>query len=170
MDLWKRRKFNTETPQRNRKIKTIFFMLFVQSPPKICQGEIFSFDLYRVKRLPVRDFEIRNSFYVNKGTKVSNRIEINYSRLYRCSESKDTLQKTESDLNIYSRYLSKGILIPEVFREQAKKNSGNGATESHFHGVGSCKICHLSNYTINQSLGCYCYSTNHERGSDSDPT
>ena len=60
-----------------------------------------------------------------------------------------------------------GTLVPEVFREVAKKTSG---TESHFHAVDSCQICHLSNYTINQSPGCYHDSSNQERGSDSDPT
>ena len=60
-------------------------------------------------------------------------------------------------------------LSGEVFREAAN-NSGIGGTESHFHAVDSCQICHLSNYTINQSPGCYHDSSNQERGSDSDPT
>ena len=45
-------------------------------------------------------------------------------------------------------------LVPEVFREAAKKTSDNGGTESHFHAVDSCQICRGSNDTINQSLGC----------------
>ena len=56
------------------------------------------------------------------------------------------------------------------FREAAKKTSGNGGTESHFHAANSCQICHLSNYTINQSQRCYHDSSNQEQGSDSDPT
>ena len=35
------------------------------------------------------------------------------------------------------------------------RSSGNSGTKSHFHAVDSCQICHLSNYTINQSPGCY---------------
>ena len=58
--------------------------------------------------------------------------------------------------------------VPEVFQEAAKKTSGNGGTESHFHAVDSCQICHLSNFTINQSQGCYHNPSNQERGSDSD--
>ena len=46
-------------------------------------------------------------------------------------------------------------MVPEVFREAAKKTSVNGGTESHFHAVDSCQICHLSNYAINLSAGCY---------------
>ena len=60
-------------------------------------------------------------------------------------------------------------LIPEVFRDAVKKTSGNTGTESHFHAVDSCQICHMSNYTINQSQGCYRDSSNQEQGSDSDP-
>ena len=39
------------------------------------------------------------------------------------------------------------------FVKRTKKTSGNSGTESHFHAVDSCQICHLSNYTINQSPG-----------------
>ena len=54
-------------------------------------------------------------------------------------------------------------LVPEVFRKATKKTSGNSDTESHFHAVDSCQICHWSNDTINQSLECYHDSSNHER-------
>ena len=75
-----------------------------------------------------------------------------------------------------SPYVSHGLedscdtLVPEIFHEAAKKSSGNSSTESHFHAVDSCQICHLSNYTINQSPGCYHDSSNQERGSDSGAT
>ena len=61
-------------------------------------------------------------------------------------------------------------LVPEVFCKTVKKTSDNGGTESLFHAVDSCQMCHLSNDTINQSPGCYRDSSNQEQGSDSDPT
>ena len=44
-------------------------------------------------------------------------------------------------------------LVPAVFC-RGEKTSGISGMESHFHAVDSCQICHLSNYTINQSR-CY---------------
>ena len=58
------------------------------------------------------------------------------------------------------------VLVPEVFCKAVKKTSGNGGTESRFHAVDSCQICHLSNYTIKQSPGCYRDFSNQEQGSD----
>ena len=46
------------------------------------------------------------------------------------------------------------------WKKQWEKTSGNGGTESHFHAIDSCQICHLSSYTINQSLRCYHDSSN----------
>ena len=60
--------------------------------------------------------------------------------------------------------------VPEDFCKVVKRTSGNGSSESHFHAVDSCQICHLNNSTISQSLMCYNDSSNQERGSDSDPT
>ena len=65
---------------------------------------------------------------------------------------------------------SKPTLVPALFDEVVKKTSGNGGSESHFHAVDSCQIYYLSNYSINQSPGCYHNSSNQERGSDPDAT
>ena len=74
-----------------------------------------------------------------------------------------TFDNLECDRNIFVKGESSDT------REAAKKTSGNCGTESHFHAVDSCQICHLSNY-INQSPRYYHDSSNQERGSDSDPT
>ena len=79
----------------------------------------------------------------------------------------DKMQKTCKSCSV--RQNPKVTLVAEVFGEAANKTSGNGGTESHFHAVDSCQICHLSNYTINQSPGCYQDSSNQERGSFADP-
>ena len=68
-------------------------------------------------------------------------------------------------LSVFSLYPWFASYLPwsqRFFCETVKKSSGNSGTESHFHAVDSCQICHLSNYTINQSLGCYPNSSNQE--------
>ena len=86
----------------------------------------------------------------------------------------DTVKFTTKNLAAFVLGSSCGTLasslVPEVFHEAATKTSSISGTESHFHAVDSCQICHLSNYTINQSPRCYHDSSNQEQGSDSDPT